>query len=137
MGRLLAIDYGKKRTGIAVSDPLKIIATALETVESKQLIPFLKNYTQKEQVERFIIGMPKTLNNLPSENAARVKQAAKEIEKNFPNIPIDFVDERFTSSIAFQSMIDSGLKKQQRRDKSLVDQISASLILQTYMNSSY
>jgi putative Holliday junction resolvase len=135
MGRLLAIDYGKKRTGIAVSDPLKIIATALDTIESKTLIPFLKAYVQKESVELFVMGQPKTLRNEPSENAARVQTAYALIVKNFPNIPIVYVDERFTSQIAFQSMIDSGVKKQQRKDKAMVDQISACLILQSYMSA--
>lgn len=135
MGRLLAIDYGKKRTGIAVSDPLKIIATALDTIESKTLIPFLQAYLQRESVEMIIIGLPKTLRNEPSENAARVQTAYNLLAKNFPDIPLVYVDERFTSQIAFQSMIDSGVKKQQRRDKGMVDQISACLILQSYMST--
>lgn len=135
MGRLLAIDYGKKRTGIAVSDPLQIIATALDTIESRTLIPFLKMYIEKEVVEKIIIGLPKTLRNEPSENAERVEKVAAQISKQFPSIPMIFVDERFTSQLAFQSMIDSGLKKMQRRDKSIVDQVSACIILQTYMNT--
>lgn len=135
MGRLLAIDYGKKRTGIAVSDPLKIIATALDTIDSKALIPYLQEYFKKENVEKIILGFPKTLRNEPSENAARVRSIAGVISKHFPETPVIYVDERFTSQIAFQSMIDSGVKKMQRRDKSLVDQVSACLILQSYMNN--
>lgn len=135
MGRLLAIDYGKKRTGIAVSDPLQIIATALNTIESRLLIPFLREYLQKEKVDLIVVGYPKTLNNEPSENAARVQTASQLIKKTFPELPVVFEDERFTSQIAFQSMIDSGMKKQQRRDKAMVDQISACLILQSYMSA--
>lgn len=135
MPRLLAIDYGTKRTGLAVTDPLKIIATALTTVESRELIKFLKEYTTKEVVEAFVLGMPKTLSNEDSENAKYVRIFAEILKKEIPSIPIHYADERFTSSIAKQSMIDSGMKKKDRRVKSNVDKISATLILQTFMES--
>ena len=135
MARILAIDYGRKRTGLAVTDPLQIISTALSTVESKVLIPFLKDYLQKEEVEIFVLGMPKTLSNEDSENAKYVKLFSELLKKEFPNIPVVYADERFTSSIAKQTMIDGGMKKKDRRDKSNVDKISATLILQTYMES--
>jgi putative Holliday junction resolvase len=135
MPRLLAIDYGTKRTGLAVTDPLKIIATALTTVESRELIKFLKEYTTKEVVEAFVLGMPKTLSNEDSENAKYVRLFAENLTKEIPAIPIYYADERFTSSIAKQSMIDGGMKKKDRRVKSNVDKISATLILQTFMES--
>jgi putative Holliday junction resolvase len=135
MPRILAIDYGTKRTGLAVTDPLKIIATALTTVESKELIKFLKEYTTKEAVEAFVIGMPKTLANEDSENAKYVQAFAESLKKEIPLIPVHFTDERFTSSIAKQSMIDGGMKKKDRKVKSNVDKISATLILQTFMES--
>jgi len=133
MGRYLAIDFGRKRTGIAVSDPLKIIATALETVESHKVIPFLKNYTLSESVDHFVIGMPKQLNNEDSENAKYVKQFAEKLLVAFPAIPQSYIDERFTSSIALDTMIQGGMKKKDRREKGNVDKISAVLILQTFM----
>ena len=135
MGRLLAIDYGRKRTGIAVSDPLQIIATALTTVETKELLPFLKQYISKEEVESFVMGMPKTLSNEDSENAKFVRNFAEILLKEIPAIPLFYADERFTSSIARQSMIDGGMKKKDRREKSNVDKISATLILQAFMES--
>ncbi len=135
MSRLLAIDYGTKRTGLAVTDPLKIIATALTTVESKDLMKFLKEYTAKEEVEAFVLGMPKTLSNEDSGNAKYVQSFAENLKREIPFIPIHFADERFTSSMAKQSMIDSGVKKKDRRVKSNVDKISATLILQTFMES--
>ena len=135
MPRLLAIDYGTKRTGLAVTDPLKIIATALTTVDSKELLKFLKDYTSKETVEAFVIGMPKTLSNEESENAKYVKLFAENLKKEIPSIPVHFADERFTSSIAKQTMIEGGMKKKDRKIKSNVDKISATLILQTFMES--
>jgi putative Holliday junction resolvase len=133
MGRYLAIDFGRKRTGIAVTDPLKIIATALETVESHKAIAFLKNYLSTEPVDHFVIGMPKQLNNEDSENAKYVKQFADKLQVEFPSVPQTFVDERFTSSIALDTMIQGGMKKKDRREKGNVDKISAVLILQTFM----
>ena len=135
MGRYLAIDFGRKRTGIAVTDPLKIIATALETVESHKLLPFLKNYSISEPIDHFVIGMPKQLNNEDSENAKYVKQFAEKLLIEFPTIPQTFVDERFTSSIALDTMIQGGMKKKDRQRKELVDEISATIILQSYMDA--
>ena len=131
--RILAIDYGKRRTGIAVTDPLQIIANGLTTVETRQLMPFLTDYFQREQVERAVIGLPMQPNGQPSENAARVRSFAGEIRKKFPDIPLDFYDERFTSVIAHRTKLDGGLPMMKRRDKALVDEISACIILQDYM----
>jgi putative Holliday junction resolvase len=135
MGRILAIDYGRKRTGLAVTDPLRIIATALETVATNDLQNFLKIYTQKESVDEFVIGMPKTLRNEDSETAPLVRKCIEELRMNFPNKPIHQVDERFTSSMAKQAMIDGGMKKKDRQEKGNVDKISAVIILQSYLNS--
>lgn len=135
MARILAIDYGSKRTGIAVTDELQIIASGLTTVATNELITFLKNYTAKEQVELFLIGEPKQMNNAPSESEALIIPFIKMLEKAFPNTKIKRVDERFTSKMAFQTMIDSGLKKSKRKNKELVDEISATLILQSYLYS--
>lgn len=135
MPRIVAIDYGNKRTGLAVTDPLKIIATALTTVEGKEVIKFLKEYTGREEVEAFVLGMPKTLSNEDSENAKYVRIFAENLKKEFPTIPLHLADERFTSSIAKQSMIDGGMKKKDRRQKENVDKISATLILQTFLES--
>jgi putative Holliday junction resolvase len=135
MARILAIDYGKLRTGIAVTDELQIIASGLTTVATKELVSFLKTYISKEKVELFIVGEPKQMNNLPSESEVLIAPFLKKLSQTFPNIPVTRVDERFTSKMAFQTMIDSGLKKQQRKNKSLVDEISATLILQSYLYS--
>lgn len=135
MGRILAIDYGTKRTGLAVTDPLQIIATALETVETSMLIGFLKNYFQNETVEEVVIGMPKKLNNEDSETAASVKKFIELFKKNFPLLKVTEVDERFTSRIAQQTMITGGMKKKDRQVKGNVDKISATIILQSYMQS--
>ncbi len=135
MGRLLAIDYGKKRTGISVSDPLRIIATPLETVDSSRLIPFLIDYTKKEPVDEFIVGMPKTLANEDSEIAPVVKKFIEELKKLFPEKPVHLADERFTSVIAQRAMIEGGMKKKDRQKKGNVDKISATLILQSFMNT--
>lgn len=133
--RLLAIDYGKKRTGIAVSDSLQLIANGLTTVETKTLLPFLQDYLSHEQVERFILGLPIQPNGRPSENQVRVRSFAGQLAKAFPNIPIEFYDERFTSVLAHQTMLDSGIGRKRRRDKALVDEIAATIILQGYMES--
>jgi putative Holliday junction resolvase len=135
MGRIMAIDYGTKRTGLAVTDPLRIIATALETVETKTIFDFLTAYFAKEAVDELVVGMPRTLRNEDSQTAPAVRVFAEELKKKFPEKPIHLVDERFTSSIAKQTMIDGGMKKKDRRDKSNVDKISAVLILQTFMQS--
>lgn len=133
MSRILAIDYGLKRTGLAVTDPLKIIATGLTTIESKQLIPFLKNYFSKEQVELVIIGEPKNLDDSDTHATQLVRNTIKELEKNFPSIPVKTVDERFTSKMASRAMIEMGLKKKQRQNKALVDEIAATIMLQEYL----
>lgn len=135
MGRILAIDFGKVRTGIAVTDELQLIASGLETVATKDLISFLKNYTATEQVELFVVGEPKQMNNEPSESEALIIPFLEKLSKAFPKIPIERVDERFTSKMAFQTMIDSGLSKKKRKNKALVDEISATLILQSYLYS--
>jgi len=135
MARLLAIDYGTKRTGIAVTDELQIIASGLTTVPTKELIIFLKEYIEAESVELFLIGEPKQMDYTASESEVYIKTFISKLEKEIPQIPIKRVDERFTSKIAFQTMIDSGLKKNQRKNKALVDEISATLILQNYLYS--
>lgn len=135
MARILAIDYGLKRTGIAVTDELQIIASGLTTVSTNDLIPFLQDYIKKEEIELFLIGEPKKLDNSPSESETLIIPFIKKLESVIPNIPIKRVDERFTSKIAFQTMIDSGLKKKQRKNKALIDEISATLILQSYLYS--
>ena len=133
MGRILAIDFGKKRTGLAVTDELQIIASGLTTVQTNELISFLKNYIQKENVELFVIGEPKRLNNTASESESLIIPFLKKLSKEIPTIPTIRVDERFTSKIAFKTMIDSGLKKKQRQNKALIDEISATIILQSYL----
>ncbi|MCF0236661.1 MAG: Holliday junction resolvase RuvX [Bacteroidaceae bacterium] len=131
--RLLAIDYGRRRTGIAVSDPLQLIAQGLTTVETKQLMAFLTDYLSREQVERFVIGLPFQTNGQPSENYARVKSFAGQLAKAFPDVPIEFADERYTSVLAHQTMLDSGIGRKRRQDKALVDEIAATIILRDYM----
>lgn len=133
MARILSIDYGKKRTGLAVTDPLQIIASGLATVSTSELFDYLKQYVTKEQVERIVIGEPKQPNGQPSENLQRVQQFVNRWRKAMPDIPIEYYDERFTSVLAHQAMIDGGLKKKARQDKALVDEISATIILQDYM----
>ncbi len=135
MGRILAIDYGGKRTGVAVTDELQIIASGLTTVDTKELLQFLKNYTRTEKVELILIGEPKQMDYSASETEDLIRPFIVKLKKQFPEIPIQRVDERFTSKIAFQTMIDSGLKKQQRKNKALIDEISATLILQSYLYS--
>ncbi len=134
MGRILSIDYGKKRTGIAVTDPLKLIANGLVTVNTFKLFDYLKNYIKHEEVELIVIGRPLQLNGRPSENFQRVEQFVRQWVKQVPQIPITYYDERFTSVIAQQTILDSGIKKNTRRkEKGLVDEISATIILQDFM----
>jgi putative holliday junction resolvase len=133
MGRILAIDYGTKRTGIAVTDPLRIIATALETVETHLVIEFLKKYFLKEAVDEVVIGMPKQLNNQDSETAPMVRKFVEVFKSTFPEKPIVLADERFTSAQAQRTMIAGGMKKKDRQVKGNVDKISATLILQNYL----
>ena len=133
MARILCIDYGLKRTGLAVTDPLKIIATWLTTVESSKLIVFLKDYFTKEPVELILIGEPKNLDDSDTHATPLVEKCIKDIQKNFPGIPIQKVDERFSSKMATRAMVEMGLKKKQRRDKALVDEISATILLQEYL----
>lgn len=135
MARILSIDYGRKRTGLAVTDPLKIIANGLTTVSTHLLWDYLNDYISREQVERIVIGKPMQTNGQPSENLARVEAFVNRWRKNHPELPIEYVDERFTSVLAHQAMIDGGLKKKARQDKALVDEISATIILQSYMQS--
>ena len=135
MARILSIDYGKKRTGIAVTDPLKIIANGLATVSTSELLPFLLDYIKKEPVERIIIGKPMQMNGQESENMVRVRQFYNRWNNLRTGIPIEYVDERCTSVLAHQAMIDGGLKKKSRQDKALVDEISATIILQSYLAS--
>ena len=129
MARILSIDFGKKRTGIAVTDEMQIIASGLTTV-----MPFLKDYFSKEKVEKVVIGEPKRLNNEPSEVVPILNEFIKKFKIEFPEMPVERMDERFTSKMAFQTMIDSGLKKKQRQNKALVDEIAATIILQDYLN---
>jgi putative Holliday junction resolvase len=129
----MSIDYGSKRTGIAVSDSLQLIANGLTTVETAQLLPFLKSYFEKEAVEKIIIGYPKHLNNEPADIVPEIENFKAALNQNFPTIKTEFYDERFTSKLAFQTMIDSGISQKQRRNKALIDKISATIILQNYM----
>ena len=133
MGRVLSVDYGVRRTGLAVTDPLKIIAGGLTTVETPQLMKYLKEYTSKEDVERFVVGFPKQTNGRDSDNLPRVQAFVVQLRKAFPNIPIDMWDERYTSVLAHQTMLQSGIGKKARQNKALVDEISATIILQGWM----
>ncbi|MEI6865945.1 Holliday junction resolvase RuvX [Flavicella sp.] len=135
MSKILAIDYGIKRTGIAVTDDLQIIASGLTTVNTNQLLSFLTDYVKKESVETFVVGQPKQMNYTDSESEILILKFIDKLNNKFPNIPIIREDERFTSKMAFQTMIDSGLSKKKRRDKALVDEISATIILQSYLYS--
>ena len=134
MDRILGIDYGRKRVGVAISDPLRIFASALETVHSAKIIDYLKKYAQEQRIERFVVGYPMNLNGVPSEAAADVDVFLKQLKKHFPDIPVTLEDERFTSVLAHRAMIDGGMKKMDRRDKAAVDKVSAALILQTYLD---
>jgi putative Holliday junction resolvase len=135
MARIMAIDYGSKRVGIAVTDPEQIIATGLTTVPSKDIIDFLKKYLEKEKVTCIVVGEPKRMNNEPSDAARFIEPFVMHLKRSFPAIKIERMDERFTSKMAFQTMIDSGLKKKARQNKELVDEISATIILQSYLLS--
>lgn len=135
MARILSIDYGKKRTGIAVSDPLQLIANGLTTVETSKLYDFLQTYLQNEEVSCIVVGLPKQMNNEPSENMKRIEPFVNRLKKLYPHIPVEYWDERFSSKMAHQAMRDGGLKKKDRQNKELVDEISATIILQGYMES--
>jgi putative holliday junction resolvase len=135
MSRVLALDYGLKRTGIAVTDPLQIIATGLTTVESPKLIAFLKEYFKKEEVELILIGEPKNWDDSDTHATPLVRQVTEKIKKEFPAMPLKMVDERFTSKMASRAMIDMGMKKKQRRNKALVDEIAATIMLQEYLQN--
>ena len=134
MGRIVALDYGKVRTGIAVTDELQIIASGLTTVRTSDLIDFLKKYVSEENVEKFVVGEPKQMDYTPSESEEFIKPFLKHLARTFTDISIERQDERFTSKMAFQSLIDGGIKKEKRKNKALVDEISATLILQAYLN---
>lgn len=133
MARILCIDYGGKRTGLAVTDPLQIIASALTTIESRTLIPFLKDYFSKEQVELILIGEPKNWDDSDTHATPLVEQCIKELNKHFPQIPLKRVDERYTSKLASQAMVEMGMKKKDRQKKGNVDQIAATIMLQEYL----
>lgn len=135
MGRILSIDYGVRRTGLAVTDPLQIIANGLTTVNTPQLLAFLQDYLSRESVERFVVGLPKQTNGRDSDNLPRVKAFVKKLGQTFPAVPIDMWDERYTSVMAHQVMLDSGIGKKARQNKALVDEISACIILQGWMES--
>jgi putative Holliday junction resolvase len=131
---MIGIDFGLKRVGLAVSDPLGIFASALDTVSAAKVITYLQSYIMAQPVSLFVVGYPKNLDNTPSENAQHVELFVKQLKKTFPAIPVCYEDERFTSKMAFRAMIDGGLKKMQRRDKATVDRVSAALILQGYLD---
>lgn len=133
MARILAIDYGTKRTGIAVTDELQIIASGLTTVKTETLLPFLEKYFKEEKVELVLVGEPKQKDGAASQSEVHIQEFLKGFTEKFPEMPVKRVDEAFTSKMAFQTMIDSGLKKKKRKDKALIDEISATIILQTYL----
>lgn len=135
MGRILAIDYGKKRTGLAVTDPLQIIATALDVIDSAKLLGYLKSYFEKEAVDAIVIGLPKNLKNQDTDMTAVVKAVADQIQRSFPSKPLHFLDERFTTAIAHQAMIAGGMKKKDRQVKGNADKVSATIILQDFLVS--
>lgn len=135
MSRILAIDYGRKRSGIAVTDVLQLIPNGLTTIPSHQLLQFVLDYVDKEPVERILVGLPKQMNNEASENMKYIEPFVRSLKKRLPSIPIEYVDERFTSVMAHRTMLEAGLKKKDRQNKALVDEISATIILQTYLDS--
>ena len=135
MGRIIAIDYGRKRSGIAVTDTLQIVANGLTTVPTHTLLNFIKDYVSTESVDRIVVGLPKQMNNQPSENMKRIQPFVNRMRKEIPEIPIEMYDERFTSVLAHRAMIDGGIKKMARRDKAIVDEISATIILNDYLES--
>ncbi|MBG0861144.1 MAG: Holliday junction resolvase RuvX [Bacteroidales bacterium] len=134
MGRILGIDYGRKRIGLAVTDPMKIFASPVKTVNAAELDSFLLDYVRSEEIDEFVVGYPVQLNNRPSESVRYIDPFIEKLRKMFPDKPVHMVDERFTSQIAFRTMIDGGVKKKNRQDKSLVDRISASIILQSFLD---
>lgn len=134
LGRIIGIDYGTKRVGLAVTDPTQTIANGIKTLPVNELMNFLGAYLEKENVVEFVVGYPKKMNNQPSESAILVDRLLKQLRVKFPQIPVELIDERFTSKIAFQTMIDGGLRKKKRRDKAIIDTISAVLILQSYLD---
>ncbi len=135
MGRILAIDYGQKRVGLAVTDPLQIIANSLDTVSAHEALAYIKSYVMREKVDKFVVGLPKQMNGTDSQSMQYIEPFVKKLHDAFPEIELIYVDERFTSVLAHKTMLDGGLKKKDRQDKSLVDRISATIILQTYMES--
>ena len=135
MGRIIAIDYGRKRTGLAASDTLQMIANGLGTVPSGEVVQYLSDYVRKEPVDTFVVGLPKQMNHEPSENMKYVEAFVSHLKRTIPNIPVVYYDERFTSVLAHRAMLEGGLKKKRRQDKGLVDEISAVIILQAYMES--
>jgi len=135
MGRIIGIDYGRKRIGIAVTDPLQMFASPLTTIAPAEFDSFMKDYLKNERVESFIIGYPRQMNNLPSESVKYIDPFIRKLKKSYPEIPVHCADERFTSRMAFRSMIEGGVKKEERKDKSMVDRISASIILQSYLDT--
>lgn len=135
MGRIIAIDYGRKRTGLAVTDPLQMIANGLATVASGEVVQYLADYIRRESVDLFVVGLPKQMNNQPSENMPYVEAFVTHLKRTLPEVPVQYYDERFTSVMAHQAMLDGGLKKKKRQDKALVDEISAVIILQAYLES--
>ena len=135
MSRILAIDYGRKRTGLAVTDTLQLIPGGLTTVSSHELLKFLEDYFQKEPVERIVVGLPKQMNNQPSESMKYIEPFVRLLKKKWPEMPVEYYDERFTSVLAHQTMLEAGLKKKDRQNKALVDEISAVIILQSYLES--
>ena len=135
MSRILAIDYGKKRSGVAVTDPLQLIAGGLTTVSTTELLAFIKQYVIREPVERILVGLPKQMNNDASENMKRIEPFVNTLRTQLPTITVTYVDERFTSVLAHRAMLDAGLKKKDRQNKALVDEISATIILQSYLET--
>ena len=133
MGRVLSIDYGVRRTGLAVTDPLQIIAGGLATVDTTRLVPYLQDYVRREPVERFVVGLPRQTNGRDSDNLPRVRRFVQQLETTFPEIPVEMWDERYTSVMAHRTMLESGIGKMARRNKALVDEISAIIILQGWM----
>lgn len=135
IGRILAIDYGRKRVGLAVTDPLKIIAGGLTTVEAGKVLDYIKDYVSKNEVERIVVGLPKKVDGTPSESMNYIRPFVANLRKALPQMPVEFYDERFTSVLAHKTMIDAGLKKKDRQNKALVDEISATIILKDYLES--
>ncbi len=131
----MAIDYGLRRTGLAVTDTLQMIANGLTTVATADLVSFIQNYVKKEPVERFVVGLPKQMNNEPSESMKQIEPFVAKLKKELPEIPVEYLDERFTSVLAHKAMLEGGMKKMKRRDKAIVDEISAVIILQSYLEN--